>query len=89
MATLFRNGQVPSQAVLEIIVAYMKRVNGPVYMGFVSLEVGWSLARTQEMLDLLEERGVIKRMSDEEKSAVSIPQCANVYVLVAQRARAS
>jgi hypothetical protein len=81
MASLFKGGQKPPQKVLEIIVGHMHRVAYPVYVGIVSLEINWSLARTQEMFDLLEEQGVVRPLTQEEKKAQHFPSVANVYVL--------
>lgn len=85
MGKLFRDGEGPSPRVLEIIVSYMNRVGRPVYLGFVSLEVRWSLARTQEMMDVLEERGVVRNVPREELKAKGFPAEAHVYELVKKR----
>lgn len=81
MTRLFRDGQKPPQKVLEIIVRHFHRVGRPVYMGIVSLEIGWSLARTQEMFDDLTDKGVIRPMTEAEKLAAKLPIVANTYVL--------
>lgn len=70
------------QKVLEMIVGFIERVDRPVYLGHVSLEVGWSLERTQEMMDLLEEKGVVRKLTLEEKSAQHYPSVAHLYVLI-------
>lgn len=60
----------------------MNRVGRPVYMGFVSLEVRWSLARTQEMMNILEERGIVRLVPVEELKSKGFPHEAHVYELV-------
>jgi hypothetical protein len=82
MATPFyRDGQRPPQKALEIIVGYMNRVNHPVYLGYVALEIGYSLARTEEMLALLEDQGVVHRLEHAELRASGFRGDANVYGL--------
>ena len=78
---LFRDGQLPPQKSLEIIMALFRKVTHPLYLGIVSLEVGWSLARTKEMLDVLEERGEVRPLTPTEKVTGCYPLDANVYVL--------
>lgn len=82
MASWLREGKDPPQAVLDLIVRYMNRVAHPVYVGIISLEVRWNLARTQEMMDVLVERELIRRMNEDERLERCIPDDANVYVLV-------
>jgi len=81
MGKLFRDGQVPPQKVLEIIVGLMHRVTNPVYLGIISLEIRYSLARTQEMMELLEERGEVRQVTDDEKRAMKIRLDANLWTL--------
>ena len=81
MATLFLDGQKPTQKALQIIVDYFCRKAHPIYLGYVSMEVGWSLARTKEMLDILEDDGVVKQLSNAEKACMGIPSTAIMYVL--------
>lgn len=81
MGKLFRDGEKPSQRVLEIIVGYMNRVARPVYLGFVSLEIGWSLARTKEMLDFLEEKGIVRAVPHAELRSKGFREDAVVYEL--------
>jgi len=59
MASWLRDGKQPPQVVLEIIERYLHRVARPMYLGAISLYVGWSLARTQEMLETMQERGLV------------------------------
>ncbi len=81
MAALFRNGLKPPPKVLEIIVRLFHRLAHPLYLGVISLEIGWSLARTQEMLDALEDRGVVRPMTVEEKVKSGYRDDAILYVL--------
>ena len=82
MASLFRDGQKPPQKVLEIIVGYLHRVAHPTYMGILSLEVGWSLARTEEMLRHLEDLGEVHELTPEEKQAQGFRSDANLWTVV-------
>lgn len=81
MASLFRDGQKPPQKVLEIIIDFFRKVPHPVYLGYISLEIGWSLARTKEMLDLLESRGNVRPLTVEEKKLQGYPEEAIVYMM--------
>jgi hypothetical protein len=82
MATLFRDGKELPQNVAGKIVRLFHRLAHPVYMGIVSLEIGWSLARTQEILEHLSDEGVVRAMSPDEKITAKFPEDANLYVLI-------
>lgn len=79
---LFRDGQKPPQQSLEIIVAYMAKAHRPVYLGLISLEVRWSLARTQEMMELLQQQGIVREATPDEKRELRAVPDANVWCLV-------
>lgn len=85
MAKLFKDGREPPPQALRIIVSLFHRVTRPLYMGVVSLEIGWGLQHTQEMFDLLEERGEIRPATLDEKRAAGMSSVANAYVLVGAR----
>lgn len=76
------DGRGPSQKVLELIVGYMERVARPAYMGIISLEIHWSLARTQEAMDRLEDAGLVRQLTLDEKRGRGLPDVANLYVLI-------
>jgi hypothetical protein len=82
MASWLREGKEPPQAVLRIIEGYFHRAARPLYLGIVSLYIGWSLDRTQEMLDVLVTRGVIRPATDDEKLAQGFATDGIVYTLV-------
>jgi len=77
----FWDGNKFPHVALEIIESYFNRVAQPVYLGTISLEIGWSLARTQEMFDYLHDIGTIRPMKTSEKFAAGLPSLANVYIL--------
>ena len=81
MTALFRDGLKPPPKVLEIIMRLFHRLAHPLYLGVISLEIGWSLARTQEMLDVLQDRGEVRPMTLEEKVKSGYRDDANLYVL--------
>ena len=81
MRPLFRDGQRPPQKALEIIVGYMRRVAHPVYLGYVSLEVGWSLRHTEEMMQELERRGLVRQLGPEESAARGFRQDGYLWEL--------
>ena len=74
----------PSQKLLEIIIGCFSRYSTPLYLGIVSVEIGWGLSRTQEMFDELIEQGKIRHATLEEKGAKRMEPDANVYVLVSR-----
>jgi len=76
-----RDSRKYQPAVLEIILSIMHRMARPVYLGIISLDVGWSLARTQQMFDELEERGDVRPATLEEKRAHGMRTDAIVYTL--------
>jgi len=82
MVSWLRDGKQPPQAVLGIIEGYLHRVACPTYLGAVSLYIGWSLERTQEMLEILQDRGIVVPMTVEEKRLAGIRSDANVWRLV-------
>jgi len=57
---MFCNGKVPTQDDLRKIVGHLNKVTNPVKLGIISLAVNDNLSRTQEMVDLLVERGVVR-----------------------------
>lgn len=77
-----QNDERPSQKVLGIIMGFMKRCNSPQYLGIISLEVAYSLARTQWMMNTLEEQGDVRSATQEEKLRMGAVDDAVVYVLV-------
>ena len=71
-----------TQKVARIIVGRFHRVAGPLYLGIVAGYIGWSLARTQEVFDILEDDKIIRPMTVEEKKAQKIREDGIVYVLI-------
>jgi len=71
----------PPPKVLEIIVDYMRRVARPSYLGFISLEIRWSLSRTKQALDKLVDQGLVRELTIDEKLQLRLPEIAALYVL--------
>lgn len=82
MSKWFSGGREPPRVALEKIVGYFHRVDRPVFLGYVALEVGYSLDQTQSMLDALGEAGVVRPLTDEEKRSRKIDVRGNLWVLV-------
>ncbi len=78
---VFSNEDSLLERALQIIESYFERVSRPLYLGYLSLEVGWSLDRTKQMLDVLQDRGVVRLLHDSEKTQYGFPQRAIVYGL--------
>ena len=79
---LLREGYQPPEAVLGIIEGYLHRVACPTYLGAVSLYIGWSLARTEQMMEILQDRGVVLPLDVVEKKQHGFRSDANVWRLV-------
>lgn len=60
----------------------MHRVACPVYVGTISLFVGWSLERTQQMLETMQDRGIVHPLTVEEKKKQGIREDANIWRLI-------
>ncbi len=68
-------------AALEKIVSYFRRVTCPVYVGFVSVEIGYSLERTEAMMAALADAGVIRPLTTDEKVSLRIVPSCHVWAL--------
>jgi hypothetical protein len=85
MSSLFSDGRQLPEKALRIIEGMFHRVNHPLFLGVLALEVRWNLQRTQEMLDVLEGRGVIRPATPDEKQEHGLQPDAHVYVLIGVR----
>jgi hypothetical protein len=81
MASWLQEGKQPPQAVLGIIVGRMHRVAHPLYLGAISLYIGWSLDRTQQMMDVLHDRGIVVQLTPEQLVAAGMRDDGIVYRL--------
>jgi len=67
----------------ERIVSLFHRAARPMFLGQISLEIGWSLERTELMLNELVGLGVLRRALPEEMRKIgAVTDDANVYTLV-------
>lgn len=82
MATWLKDSRQPPQVVLRLIESYLHRVASPVYVGAISLFVGWSLAQVEEMLVAMQDAGLVVLLTPEEKKAHCFSDGANVWRLV-------
>lgn len=82
MTKWFRDAKEPPQAALEKIVGYFHRVDRPVYLGFVALEIKYSLEQTRAMFEALHDAGVLRPLTVEEKRRHRIDERGDVWVLV-------
>lgn len=78
-----RDGSTPPQKALEIIEARLHKVATPMYLGALSLEVGYNLRQTEDMLAVMQQRGIVRRATLEEKAAHLMRPDDEVYALVA------
>lgn len=82
MTKWFNEKNEPPQAALEKIVGYFHRVDRPVYLGVIALEIRYSLDQTLAMFEALHDAGVIRPLSDDEKRKFQIDIRGNVWTLV-------
>lgn len=82
MTRWFKDRKEPPQRALEKIVGYFHRVDRPVYLGYVALEIGYSLDQTQAMCEALHDAGVLRPLTTEEKQSLQIDVRGNLWVLV-------
>ena len=85
MEFLFKDGRLLPEKVIKIIEGIFHRCTGPIFMGIVSLEIGWNLQRTQEMFDILDRQGTIRAATQAEKKEAGLRPDAHVYVLAVPR----
>jgi hypothetical protein len=71
-----------SPVTAQKIVSYFHRVDRPVYLGFVALEIRYSLEQTRAMFEVLHDVGVLRPLTVEEKRAQHIDERGEVWVLV-------
>lgn len=71
----------PPQGTSEIIVGYMHRISRPAYVGIVSAYINWSIERTEELFDELEQKGTVRLLTDDEKKSMKMDIRAKLYVL--------
>lgn len=64
------------------IVGYFHRVACPVYMGILALDTGYNLDQMETMLQALQDVGVLRPLTDDEKRARKIDVRGNVWVLI-------
>lgn len=82
MTKWFNGGKEPPQAALEKIVSYFHRVDRPVYLGVLALEIRYSIEQTQAMFEALHDAGVLRPLTPEEKQARQLDVRGNVWILV-------
>jgi len=70
-----------SPAALEKIMRYLNRVDRPTYMGFIALEIGYSLAQTLAMMQELEEAGQVRLLTVEDLKRLKLDERANIWEL--------
>lgn len=66
---------------IDRIVSYFHKVDRPVLLGTISLEFKFNLSQTKIFLDHLEDVGVIRQASEDEKKEKAIDKRCHAYVL--------
>jgi hypothetical protein len=76
------DGRQPPQIVLRQIEGHLHRVACPLYLGAISLYIGWSLDRTHQMLEVLQTQGIVVPLGPPDLERHGFPAEANVWRLV-------
>lgn len=71
----------PSHVVAQGIIRFLHRTGQPALLGTLSLDVGYSLDRTQQFVDALVASGSLRELSVAEKKALTFDGRASVYAL--------
>lgn len=79
---LFNN--IPD-SVFQKIIQLFHRSTRPLFLGQISLEIGWSLERTEKMIQLLISQHVIRCADVSELKFVDAHPESNVFVLLSER----
>ncbi|MFA6573596.1 MAG: hypothetical protein WCT13_05520 [Patescibacteria group bacterium] len=59
----------------------MRRMEKPVYMGSIAIEIGYGLNRTQHFIDNLVDENIIREVTLKEKSDLGVNDEVLMYVL--------
>lgn len=78
----FSHNTVFPQRAIESIVYLLQRIAQPIYMGDISIEIGYSLNRTEEMLGYLESVGIVRKLLTSDLKKFGFREDTNVYVFV-------
>jgi hypothetical protein len=81
MTKLLRDGDELSLAALQKIIGYFERLNSPIYLGCIAVEIGYSLSQTQAMIDHLEQLGTVRQLSSDEKRG-KYDLRGNIYIML-------
>lgn len=79
------NGRSGSPEALEKVLHYFKRVNRLLYTGNVSVEIGFNLRQTEEMLGKLEVAGNIRKLEPRELRIKGMNDKDEVWELVPKK----
>lgn len=82
MASWLREGKQPPLRVLERVEDRLRDLKRPAYLGELALYVCWSLERAEEMMTVLCEKGVAKKLDAVELDRGCFPEGANVYTFL-------
>ncbi len=77
----------PSQVTLDLIVSYLDRVSGSAYVGYIALDIGYSLRQTEEWVEVLVDVGKVRKLSKKDLRKRQLDEIGIVYELVATGVR--
>jgi hypothetical protein len=72
------------QKTIDRIVSYFHKVDRPVLVGTISLEYKFNLSQTKIFFDYLEDKGIIRQMTDDEKKEKHLDKRCDAYMLTSK-----
>ena len=72
----------PTQDIARKILYYMGRMHRPVFLGFIALDIGYSLRQTEAWVEMMAEQGQVRRLGVIDLRRLGHDDRAVVYELV-------
>jgi len=72
----------PPLKALDRIIAYLVRMDRPMYIGNIAVDVRYSIRQTREMLEFLHDSNRVRRLNVDELDRLSIEQDHEVWELL-------
>jgi len=72
---------IPESTFNKIVMLFHRSMR-PLFLGQVSMDIGWSLERTEMMINCLIGKGVLRHASLSERTYLGVDANANIFALV-------
>ena len=79
-----KNTQINPDDVKKIL-KYLHRIHGPIFLGNISIEIGYSLLRTERIMEHMFDAGLVRLAKEEELRSIGADYNSIAYVLVGDR----